>query len=522
MLELVFREYARKAMSVSNMYIALLDSRNMITFPLFYQTDYETSELTFINVAPRYFDKNSNQKGRTEVILETKQPILIHTHKESITWYNQPGHEEKIGNPFASWVGVPILSNGESVGVIGVYHPTIEHLYTEFDILFLENVATHLSDLLIRFELRNAQSTIVQNESLLTTTLIAQDITRLVGNAFGSLSINIAQSKEDVKRAIQTNDVSQLKYTRDILCDADSVLDLIRSDISQIVSTEAQEVSIRDVTSKLVEQVKFEKQLKNVSFYNDYPVQDIKIKASYRSVTNCLYAVLDNAGAALSEQAQHPTFRDLYLQIHIWNNNGLVLIDITDNGTPILPDIKAHLFEIGVTSKSNGSGYGLWRAHAIVASMGGMLELLQTKEPLKTFRITLPIFGIMPPTPLAFVIDDERSWRNILTKWLVEEGFQVKTAEDVDGAQILFSEAKSPPQVVLLDLAPDKKQEGNATELNLIAAAKKLGGDVRVIVLAGYAKKEIGDADLLLEKVSDNGALTRSYFLEKIRKVLLK
>jgi hypothetical protein len=246
--ELVYK-YTSQVMSVANMYIALLDKQtNEITFPLFYRKDDNSKKINTINIASRFFDKNSNKKARTEVILASKEPILIRTRKASKEWYAQPGHDEKINDPFASWAGVPIINNGEAIGVIAIYHPTVDYLYTTSNIVFLENIATHISDLLSRLslekanielkeaianntelkeanqrlkektiELEKAQAEIIEKEGFLASSLIAQDITHRLNNALGSLSININQSREDIDQAFTTRDIEHLKDTRDTL-----------------------------------------------------------------------------------------------------------------------------------------------------------------------------------------------------------------------------------------------------------------------------------------------------------------
>ncbi|WP_040839339.1 GAF domain-containing protein [Thiothrix nivea] len=69
--------------------------------------------------------------------------------------YAQPQRGEFAGNPLASWLGVPIfcpkakdmpVSQGV-LGVIAVYHPTLEYVYSIRDLFFLQAVAAHISGL---------------------------------------------------------------------------------------------------------------------------------------------------------------------------------------------------------------------------------------------------------------------------------------------------------------------------------------------------------------------------------------
>lgn len=167
--------HTRKVMTAPNMYIALLDKKiQEITFPLFKIKNDETGEIEDFSVEPRIFDRTAKSKPRTEYILanpinknnEDKEPeiLKIDTKDESIQWYKDNGNSEQLGNPFASWIGVPIMNAGEAIGVIAVYHPTAEYLYNkEGDGVFLKNIAAHFSSLLVRVDMEKS----VHREQLL-------------------------------------------------------------------------------------------------------------------------------------------------------------------------------------------------------------------------------------------------------------------------------------------------------------------------------------------------------------------
>jgi len=129
--------HTSELMDTQNMYIALYDE----------VTDTVRFGLAYVNGRPVDVEKEEGWqprragKGRTEEIIRTRQPIFHATRAESEAWYAQPEHKEYIGRPFASWLGVPMMVGDRVIGVIAVYHPELDYVYTEDDRLILQAIA---------------------------------------------------------------------------------------------------------------------------------------------------------------------------------------------------------------------------------------------------------------------------------------------------------------------------------------------------------------------------------------------
>ena len=67
-----------------------------------------------------------------------------------------------------------------------------------------------------------------------------------------------------------------------------------------------------------------------------------------------------------------------------------LMVSVTDNGTGIPEDLRAHLFDAFVTTKRNGSGLGLALVAKIVSDHGGVIEF-DSRARRTTFRVMLPI-----------------------------------------------------------------------------------------------------------------------------------
>jgi hypothetical protein len=142
--EIVY-ENLKSSLYAENFYVALYDKKtNFIRFPLL------LIEGKKVDIPSRSFGS-----GRTEYIIQSKDPLLIRTKTESVKWYKKSGNIEYIGVPFASWLGVPIIFQDEVLGVIAIYHATDDFVYGYDDLKTLQIVAQQVATSLRMSQLRN-------------------------------------------------------------------------------------------------------------------------------------------------------------------------------------------------------------------------------------------------------------------------------------------------------------------------------------------------------------------------------
>ena len=142
-----------------------------------------------------------------------------------------------------------------------------------------------------------------------------------------------------------------------------------------------------------------------------------------------------------------------------------VLLQVTDTGLGIPPEVRERIFEPFFTTKETGKGTGLGLAtvHTVVKSHGGFLNVESDVGRGTTFKIYLPAdpahlpSATLPPFPvdlprglgeLVLVVDDEFSIRHITQKTLEAFGYRVLTAND--GAEAVAHYAKQAPQIALV------------------------------------------------------------------------
>ena len=93
--------------------------------------------------------------------------------------------------------------------------------------------------------------------------------------------------------------------------------------------------------------------------------------------------------ANLARNAAHAGARRI--SVDAWPRDGMVRIDVSDNGPGIPETARSKLFQpFGITTKKDGSGLGLAIARDIVQAHGGTLTLAQTGPGGTRFTLTIP------------------------------------------------------------------------------------------------------------------------------------
>jgi nitrogen fixation/metabolism regulation signal transduction histidine kinase len=113
--------------------------------------------------------------------------------------------------------------------------------------------------------------------------------------------------------------------------------------------------------------------------------KDIMFSTDEKLLSQVILNLLKNALEALIiENTQNPCISFKLLQ-----TGNAVIIEITNNGPPIPPEIKEQIFIPFYTTKENGSGIGLSLSKQIILQMGGDITLNSGKDEKTTFSIFL-------------------------------------------------------------------------------------------------------------------------------------
>jgi CheY-like chemotaxis protein len=208
-------------------------------------------------------------------------------------------------------------------------------------------------------------------------------------------------------------------------------------------------------------------------------------------------------GGTLTFTASNLTLDDHYAGMTPEAKAGTyVLLDVTDTGEGMPPEVRERIFEPFFTTKElgKGTGLGLATVHTIVKSHGGFLTVESAVGRGTTFKIYLPAdpdlraAATAHPFPadlprgrneLVLVVDDEASIREITQRTLETFGYRVLTAHDGAAAVALYSQRMTEIALVLTDMMMPVMDGASSIKI-----LKRMNPAVKIIAASGLDAKE--------------------------------
>jgi len=189
---------------------------------------------------------------------------------------------------------------------------------------------------------------------------------------------------------------------------------------------------------------------------------------------------------------------------------GAALIEVSDTGPGIPPEILAQVFEPFFTTKplGEGTGLGLSTVHGIIAQAGGHIRIVSPPGQGATFRIFLPVWietekeqAAPKPEPAAkpvpkdlsgvgriLFVEDEQIVRGIAAQLLRQRGYEVLEAEDGEEALAIIEAEGGQFDLLISDVIMPGMDGPSMLKL-----ARPILGNVPVMFISGYAESEFSD-----------------------------
>lgn len=183
-----------------------------------------------------------------------------------------------------------------------------------------------------------------------------------------------------------------------------------------------------------------------------------------------------------------------------------LVLEVSDTGTGIAPEIRDHIWQPFFTTKSagQGTGLGLSTVRGIVAGHHGFIELRTEVGRGTTFRVFLPALETEAPQyssaspftgtegngELIVVVDDDPAIRAVISAILGRNGYRVVTCGDGVEAVAVCALRGSDVALVVTDV--------DMPRLGGVALARTLlheRPDLRVLAISGLARNVVSDPE---------------------------
>ena len=131
---------------------------------------------------------------------------------------------------------------------------------------------------------------------------------------------------------------------------------------------------VKDFTKRMISLARHQYPNSNITFLTEITPDDLILYADENLISQVMTNLLKNAVQAI--ESENKDKKEKYIRIHAYcNEEEAVVIEITNNGPPIPPDIESHIFVPFFTTREKGSGVGLSISRQIMRLSGGSLTL---------------------------------------------------------------------------------------------------------------------------------------------------
>ena len=529
-------EQVREVFRAPIAYVALLDRATMMLhFP--YTFGEEASSRPF-------------GEGLTSRIIRTSAPLLIN---EDMAGKRTQLGIEAIGVQAASYLGVPIVAGGETVGVLSVQTTEQENRFTEADQRLLTTIAgavgVALHNARLFEETRLAKAAAEQADAAKSSFLstVSHELRTPLTSVLGFAKIIRRRLEERLFPLIPEDD-RKVKSAKDQVVEnlgvvvsegerltklIDDVLDLAKIEAGKF-TWNLERLEMAEVIERALSATSSLFDAKKLTLVRDIAPALPAIEGDRDRLIQVVINLISNA-------VKFTDSGSITCAARLDQNQ--IVVSIQDSGIGIAPADQPKVFEkfkqVGdtLTDKPKGTGLGLPICKEIVEYHGGRIWVESTLGSGSTFSFSIPVdrasaaitepeaaprsidieslvrqlretVAHQPPREKSIlVVDDDANIRALLEQEFTEAGYTVRLAEDGRQALALIREER--PGLVVLDVM---MPEMNGFDVAAVLKNDPATMDIPIIILSIVEDKERGfrlGVDRYLTKPIDTASLFR-------------
>jgi len=386
-LALLYQGATDLQMDTRNMYIAFYEPdsdqpdtadqvHGMLRFALAYEDGQQIS-----------MQDRSAMDGLTGIIISTKEsfnpPDVQSVHKRLAM-----SHRRRIPR---SWLGVPMLSEGQGFGVIVLRDYEHEATYTKDDQEMLEILAGQAAVALQNLRLYQSQQREQEKrkaaENMAVMSQVAAEFAHKMNNLAGTIPIRIAMAKAQLSPS-DARDGKILEQLTKIEKETEGILNAAHEIRRSSEKTAEEKVDVNELLELAIARAQNAQGTQNkVDVFRKFSPELTSVMAQRNSFLDTLTSIIKNSFEAISETGSITvTTRRMKLY-----GQDAIEIAIADTGRGIPASNLSKIFDLFFTTKGDaGLGFGLWRDKIFIMKLGGDIDVQSKEHEGTTFTLRIP------------------------------------------------------------------------------------------------------------------------------------
>jgi len=485
--------------------------------------------------------------GLTSQIIRSGEPLLIN---QDMAGARSKLGVTQVGRASASYLGVPIPSGGEVVGVISVQSTDQENRFTEADKRLLSTIASSVGVSLYNAKLFEeasqaraaAEEADAAKSSFLST--VSHELRTPLTSVLGFAKIIRRRLEERLFPMISEDDRKVAQAKKQVIENLDVVvsegerLTKLIDDVLDLAKIEAGKFTW-NMASTAISEVIDRATSATASLFESKKLTLVrKVEPSLPAITGDQDRLIQVVINLISNAVKFTDAGSITCAAR--RDGEELVISVTDSGIGIAPADQPKVFEkfkqVGdtLTDKPKGTGLGLPICKEIIEYHGGHIWVESEPGKGSTFSFTLPIPEVatgteaparkrrvdiealmrqlrervdthQPRDKSVLVVDDDPNIRSLLHQELADAGYRVRLAEDGRKALTLIREET--PGLVILDVM---MPEMNGFDVAAVLKNDPETMEIPIIILSIVEDKERGfrlGVDRYLTKPIDTASL---------------
>ena len=377
LLKLIHHSLA-KVVYAENFFIALYDKKNgTFSFPYFVDKVDSTPSPT------------SMVRSCTAYVFRTVKPLLL--TQAVFDQLEAAGEVELVGSNSPSWVGIPLQTPSEVIGVLVLQHYEEENIYSEKDVQFLISIGSQIAITIERkkaeeeITLKNEQLQAINAEKDKFFSIIAHDLRGPLSSFVGATQILTDEIQSMGIEEIKDIAVSMKTSAANIYSLLENLLEwsrLKRGGLNIVLEKLNLLQNVKDCIDVISESARKKGIGISVSIK-----EEINVHADKHMLGTVIRNLISNAVKFTNKGGK--------VEITANNSEDSIEVKIVDSGVGMTADLKSKLFMINEKTSRNGTegelstGLGLLLCKEFIDQCGGKIWVESETGKGSTFFFSL-------------------------------------------------------------------------------------------------------------------------------------